>query len=603
MLFSITSGKSVEAYNSFKVLKILHARLKMYSKSGMGFDDLGDYDGCNAINKSNYALISMNYEQMRLLLGVCIEQEITPQLLLRDIQNSLYKCKYCSKIDLNTVEIIISEEYSSKEIESSALVIILLMSIICIAVVCGTLLDHLMLHKGGKKFIKFREILVFFSLKRNIGKLMTIENNYFPCLNGIKTIAANTLIVLHVFFAEYAPATLNHQYKLERSTDLPHKLVLSLLSNVDVFLLISGFLVCFTTLRNLLRKEYTFTWKKYIISRLFRYTPAYYFTLLVYIFLLKHAGSGPQWPLIKSTLGVCDNYWWGNFLYLQDLFPSADYPCAGWTWSIPVDLHFHMISPVIFKAYCKNKTLGYSMCLLLMIGSMIYIGASSHFYGFSPTLTSGWSNNWQMRIIYFKPQARISPFLVGIVIGFIYLAHRHNIGDVAGTDVKQDASYGEKFEIFCLQMLESSNCRAWGYLYGISLMILSNFIVHGLDIYGEDYWIQPIKVLFLATHRFIFALGFSMVLLPVILGHCKPLKSFLEARIFSPLAKISYSLFLFHYCFIYYFFYIQKSAYLVDDYHLISNSIFFIVIGNIAAVFITLMVEFPILDLEKHYFR
>ena len=93
LLFSITSGKSVEAYNSFKVLKILHARLKMYSKSGMGFDDLGDYDGCNAINKSNYALISNNYEQMRLLLGVCIEQEITPQLLLRDIQNSLYKCK------------------------------------------------------------------------------------------------------------------------------------------------------------------------------------------------------------------------------------------------------------------------------------------------------------------------------------------------------------------------------------------------------------------------------------------------------------------------------------------------------------------------------
>lgn len=57
------------------------------------------------------------------------------------------------------------------------------------------------------------------------------------------------------------------------------------------------------------------------------------------------------WVHERSDLR-CQQYWWRNVLYIQNLFDIDDL-CLNWTWSLACEMQYYMISVGLLFVYAK----------------------------------------------------------------------------------------------------------------------------------------------------------------------------------------------------------------------------------------------------------
>lgn len=57
------------------------------------------------------------------------------------------------------------------------------------------------------------------------------------------------------------------------------------------------------------------------------------------------------WVHERSDLR-CQQYWWRNVLYIQNLFDIDDL-CLNWTWSLACEMQYYMISVALLFVYAK----------------------------------------------------------------------------------------------------------------------------------------------------------------------------------------------------------------------------------------------------------
>lgn len=50
-----------------------------------------------------------------------------------------------------------------------------------------------------------------------------------------------------------------------------------------------------------------------------RLTPPYMLVMMVYVPLFKYWGSGPMWPVNGIERNYCEDSWWTNLLYINNL--------------------------------------------------------------------------------------------------------------------------------------------------------------------------------------------------------------------------------------------------------------------------------------------
>ena len=113
----------------------------------------------------------------------------------------------------------------------------------------------------------------------------------------LKYCACSGIVVYHTFNT-FPRGALGEPYEVKNMyIDFNHKIYILLRITVKVFFVISGFLLSYFTLPELRKQRSKYNWKLFIIRRLLRLTPVYYFTLIFYVFLIRYIGSGPQWPL------------------------------------------------------------------------------------------------------------------------------------------------------------------------------------------------------------------------------------------------------------------------------------------------------------------
>ena len=158
--------------------------------------------------------------------------------------------------------------------------------------------------------------------------------------NGIRVICSTAIIFFHIFIYEFFTAVTNRVVQYQYFTGLYIYCMLLLSQSVDIFYFLAGFLVSYLTIQELYKKKESFSWTVFIIRRYIRYIPSYYFVLVIDLVLLKHMTKGPQWPLIEQISPFCKDYWWRNFLFIQNIIPLHDVPCNVWTWLVAADFQF-----------------------------------------------------------------------------------------------------------------------------------------------------------------------------------------------------------------------------------------------------------------------
>lgn len=317
-------------------------------------------------------------------------------------------------------------------------------------------------------------------------------------LNGLRAISMMAIFIFHL------SDPIRHQ--LPQDTAVLNTFISNLTSSVDLFFILSGFLI-YGVLYRTWEKTGTLSFKDFYINRSLRIFPAYYFFVFIALFVNKlqvkmmAASTDPKIQALLPSYSASVDRWIYDALYVSNYVTSSHFH----TWSLSLEEQFYLVFPLIcyfilFKLAKKHRI----VFLVSLYGSAAVIR-------------------------YFVYQAHVGDQPYGV---FDLLFHRpaHTRFDsiVAGI------LCFELYKNWNLVPKEHAKIREWYFLIpGLLFLAIASFVPYRFSVYYTVF-------------RFNFSnLGYALVMIASI-HNLSYIGKFLSLRIFAPLARMSYGTYLWH---------------------------------------------------------
>ena len=176
---------------------------------------------------------------------------------------------------------------------------------------------------------------------------------------------------------------------------------------VDLFFVLSGFLISFHILKLRERINGAWNWRSYLARRVLRIVPAYYATLF-----LVALGAFPLYPFSQELIGLRIAY---HLLFLQDYLPANFIVVF---WSLGVEEKFYIIAPFIVLGITKLPKLTWritSLLIFLVFGVGLRVWTTVQ----HPEIT----DYQQFFYVFRSPfHMTLDPILLGVLLAFLYQA-------------------------------------------------------------------------------------------------------------------------------------------------------------------------------------
>ncbi|XP_067945682.1 nose resistant to fluoxetine protein 6-like [Watersipora subatra] len=266
-------------------------------------------------------------------------------------------------------------------------------------------------------------LLKSFSLYENLPKLLdsTSKPNQLQALDGIRFLSMTWVIIGHVYsFIAFGPYTQNLAVAgdFAKDGDWTFMGVVGGLFAVDSFFLLSGLLVGYLFLKMMAKikgKVSCFMMTMYYVHRYIRLLPLYGAAILISVAYTNYLGRGPLNTWYSGELkNFCDTNWWTNLLYINNVYKDKEM-CHAVTWYLANDMQFYVISPLILIPLYWLPGLGFAAIFGLWFVSL---GVTGYEWG----KRSGGSQITDPEVfndIYIKPWCRIGPYLIGLILAYI----------------------------------------------------------------------------------------------------------------------------------------------------------------------------------------
>ncbi|AIT10761.1 acyltransferase family protein [Leptospira santarosai] len=329
-------------------------------------------------------------------------------------------------------------------------------------------------------------------MKAFIKDLWFHRDNEIQSLNGLRAFAIILVILNHYALAWKKIGTL-------QSDSL-------FWSGVDLSFVLSGFLIS-KGLLNDWNRNGTIDFQKFYLKRTFRIFPAYYFfitfSLIASNFVLKIAekkGLEKEVDVLSFKLSNA----WGDFVFLGNYFPGMNIH----TWSLSMEEQFYLIFPLfcgllLFKIGPKRRQLFLWCLLLIPTASRVIVYVTT-----AAPLTPEYFNE-----IYFPFHTRFDSLVMGVIAMDLYTGHKDLV-----------------------DRLKSDN-----RLYYPLLLLFFSFLcaAHWVNLRTDSFF----------THTFKYNLlniSFAGILLFVVVRSESFLSRFLSLKLFVPVARLSFTIYLWH---------------------------------------------------------
>jgi peptidoglycan/LPS O-acetylase OafA/YrhL len=355
------------------------------------------------------------------------------------------------------------------------------------------------------------EIRQAYCFRENFRSIYQRRASNYASLDGIRALSIILVLVFHTFFV----------YEVVHPTQTVDSLIMELgLSwawawngdkGVDVFFVMSGFLISGILLKQVIHKGHI-DLRNFYIRRYLRLTPAYYFSLTAYWLM---AGPHSEWL-------------WANFLYVSN-FVHYSHQAMGWTWSLAVEEQFYFIYPLLLIAILKfSKRPGYVLLSLFLISFVVRYGLimGDEVISTSPSsrmYTDKVYFNHFFTVLYDNLHTRFGSLVVGCMAAYCFHYHK------------------EKLEQF-------ANSAAGILTTVVGIVMIVFFMV--FPIWSTDYDAnKTLHVLYHIFNRNLFSLGIGIVILATLLQKhfiADAIRVFFSSRFWYPFATLSYSLYLIH---------------------------------------------------------
>lgn len=330
-----------------------------------------------------------------------------------------------------------------------------------------------------------------------LNSILSVNENEIKSMNGMRSIAIIFVMLYHFDMAIRAMGIFDNINATARNI---HS---NMLSGVDIFFILSGFLISLELSAAWQKKSHFFS--RFYIKRFFRIVPAYYFLLILSFALmffklsvLKSMPPGEEIANNIKTLEMLLHNTLFDVFFIANIF-SGGIPHL---WAISTLQQFYIVFPVIgFFVYFKRGFSG----KIAILGALYIAFLAMRFVAAQSAGT--WSGKPPA---LFSEHMRFESIIVGIMLMEVYV-HKKNY----------------------LQALRG---------YRANLIMLSGLIILAVShIYKPES-----AALYTSVIRFnLFSLGYGMIVLSLLAG-VNFLDRFLSMRIFVPLSRVSFTMYLWH---------------------------------------------------------
>ena len=420
-----------------------------------------------------------------------------------------------------------------------------------------------------------------FSALTNTEKLLSLNQppGALTCLNGIRVLSMNWVMLCHTCLILFLGANNVGAYIPEAVSRWSFQMIVNGTLSVDSFFLLSGLLVAYAALGHMKKSRGQMNWLHFYVHRYLRLTPVYMITLGIYVACLPYLFDGPLMPQRDGFEHNhhCRDNWWGNLLYIQNLVKFKPSYCGGWTWYLAVDMQFYVISPILLIPLYHRPKLGYIVAALLFISTSVtpFVLSETRKY---PARRAHLSGNPKMLgdptyDLYMAPYSRLGPYLVGVLTGFAL--YRTN-----GRPVKMH------------WVLVSAGWIASG--------LVGFFTVYGLkDYFNGTAMNIHLAAFYNALSRTAWGAALSWLIYCCHKGYGGPVNSFLSWKIWVPLSRLTYVVYLTHQWLLLLFGATSRTPLYLSDWTVVRMYLTTMMASYSLSIVISVLFEAPGIALEK----
>ena len=452
------------------------------------------------------------------------------------------------------------------------------------------LLSHVAREKQTK--VRLHEFITAFSLYKTLPTLLATKQaaSVITSLNGLRVMSMFWVILGHVYVwisigAVTADNSLEIKLLLERFT---FQSVENAFFAVDSFFFLSGVLVAYLTFRQM-KKTGRFPFLHYYVHRYLRLTPAYAFVLFFAWSLSQYIAAGPVLSMGNGYSGACSKYWWTNLLYINNLYPwNMAKQCIGWSWYLANDMQFFVIAPLILIPMYYLFPVGLVMSSVMLAGSFLITATLSGVFDFQggifASIAYGYVPNPNitvsyMDVIYEKPWSRISPYIVGLLLGYVL------------------------YKGVRLPFNRKISAPVYLAIWMVSGFLLAS-TTYGL--YFTWHGHVPTRaenVVYITFSRFAWGIGLALLVFACHNGYGGLINTFLSMKIWTPLSRMTFNAYLVHPIVLTIVYgQLQKSIH-VTDITMATFSVAMIAFSYTIGGLLCLFVEFPLGSVEMLLFK
>jgi peptidoglycan/LPS O-acetylase OafA/YrhL len=169
---------------------------------------------------------------------------------------------------------------------------------------------------------------------------------YFPQLDGLRALAILWVVVYHAWYVAKNPII---RLQIGAQT-LDLTLIFSVGHiGVNLFFVLSGFLLSFPFLNRCYRNQSFSSVRQYFGRRILRIVPAYYAAVLLQVILWPSKSWANALEACKSILG--------HLTFLFNFFQTMPGTINGAFWTLAIEMQFYLVLPLLMYLVYKRKAL------------------------------------------------------------------------------------------------------------------------------------------------------------------------------------------------------------------------------------------------------
>ncbi|BFZ20626.1 hypothetical protein BsWGS_23665 [Bradybaena similaris] len=426
------------------------------------------------------------------------------------------------------------------------------------------------------------QVLLAFSVYTNGSKVLDTRQSEgsLSAIHGIRFLTMTWVLIGHFVLSSLINSgNINTVFKSFMKV-WTYDAVTNAYASVDTFFTTSGLLTAYLTLNEMKKKGWKINWPLFYFHRFWRLTPPYMLTILVVTGLQLYLGSGPLWPSESEENRNCENNWWTNLLYINNLV-NTDKECFAHSWYLANDMQFYILSPLFIVPIYFNRFVGVAVCLGFLLVSWITTGVLSTLNQWPPSLDSPvpdgnstiHSRNYY-EYYYIKPWCRIGPYIIGLLAGaYLSLRRKKRLPAVAV-------------------------CSGWAVATATNLAIL-----YGLHDYINGQHLDRVGLIALynAVAKSAWGASVAWVIIACSSGYGGFANTILSWSPFVFLSRLTYMAYLIHPCLVSVYFQNLQTLFYIGITSLAVSMSGIVVITSMVAFVLMLALESPWIGLEKTF--